>query len=379
MKKKAKRALASLNRPVVVYATQRLETASAALTVEESDFHHLQCASCHTEVAFGHGGSGDMNPMCPECGGMLSTHENTPTIQLDPIDDDSLTAVQCKGCGTHNVFEDETLDTLGGTVHCTVCASALQYEVASDDEADDDEADEDLDDIDVGAEGEGVTDDEDLDDDGVEDEEDGEEATLSPSVASEIDLDPLDNDVPPGPENPKSINSDDKAIGIAPKGATQAIREEDIGKQLLAADDGSDDVDLPLDETVDPDGEVSLIDDEQNARILACVDGLPAFALAKADCCNPERFNERSYRRALLQQASASGLNGLRKEGFKPLVVSAPLGRIVTARVAALAAKERKKIQASVDNLSEDMQQSLQLASLALAKGFKVIILKMLQ
>jgi hypothetical protein len=51
--------------------------------------------------------------------------------------------------------------------------------------------------------------------------------------------------------------------------------------------------------------------------------------------------------------------------------VSAPLGRIVTARVAALAAKERKKIQASVDNLSEDMQQSLQLASLALAKGFK--------
>ena len=363
MKKKAKRVLASLNRPVVVYATQRLETASAALTVEEGEFNHLQCASCHTEVAFGHGGTGDMQPMCPECGGMLSTHESTPTIQLDPIDDESITAVQCRGCGTHNVFEDETLDALGGTVHCSVCASTLEYEVASEDgdesheepdgDEDDDDADIDLDDIDVDA-----------------DEEEEEEATLSPSVAN-LELDPLDNDVPPGPENPKAIDADDKAIGIAPKGATQAIREEDIGKQLLAADDGEDDVELPLDEAVDPEGDVSLVNDEENARILACVNGLPAMALAKADCGNAERFFERSYRRALLQQASVSGLDGLRKEGFKPLVVSAPIGRIVTARVAALAAKERQKVQASADNLTEDMQQSLQLASLALAKGFK--------
>lgn len=83
----------------------------------------FKCGSCTTVFA-----SNVEEPFCPNCGSM---HAKAHVAKAEKVPAEAeLSAIVCKGCGTHNILADATASALKGQIHCATCGSEVKYVTA---------------------------------------------------------------------------------------------------------------------------------------------------------------------------------------------------------------------------------------------------------
>lgn len=330
--------LASLSNPVLVFAAHKVVTASAVRTAEYASYRCVD-KKCSLEVAFGAGS--DFEPFCPHCGSDLQPVPGAPAPAMDPIQEDSLTNVPCPSCSTQNVISDDALNILGGKVCCTACSTEIPYQMAEVAETDD-----------------------------IEDEDEGEPGE------QEVNDAPADEDTEETADG--TPVSEDDAPGVDGDNASTQINEDELTEQLVAdtdePDDGAAEVEMDITDAVDltDDSEVDVEEDScLTDTLTASVDGMPVMRLEKANAGdNTDLFHSVKFHKALASEVKKGGLQVLAAYGFKPVTINVPLGKIVERRVQAALAEQKAQITASINDLSKDYGQSLQLAGLALTRNF---------
>lgn len=81
------------------------------------------CTACGGEFAAKEG----TEPFCVNCGSE-KVESKAVTVAALPETDKTLSAVECKACGTHNVLSDVTAGVFAGIMHCVECGTSLTYE-----------------------------------------------------------------------------------------------------------------------------------------------------------------------------------------------------------------------------------------------------------
>jgi len=356
MTKAKKLAVLASASPLIVYAGTSVTTEK----VHAASYRTHECNDCHTEVAFGQ--VDGFQPFCPSCGGDTAPGAD---VAPPPVQEELLTSISCPHCSTANVVEDRLLAALEGTLHCAACAKSMNYKhtAATVDQALETEP---LDAEDVkNINGTDSTDDDPANVDadkvnelGSADTKDTTESASATAVKEVAGEDGTENDLA---EDGKAI-----AKGVA-KGA------EAVGEALMEHKEEVEGMDVDLTDAVPEDGEVDVKTDEseEEARLLAFVDGVHVLTLEKAHAGeNADVMLTRGFQAAMLREAEKHGFKALASFGFKPVKVRVNIKQIVERQVQAALADRTAEVTASLDSLKADWDQCTKLAASALTNGF---------
>ena len=290
-----------------------------------------KCVSCHTEVAFG--SESPIQPFCPACG--CETVPGVP-VQLPPPVEDVFTSVSCPHCSSQNIVEDRTLAPYEGRMHCVTCSNQITFATAN-------LSTEDLPEDDLDLFGEG-------------------EPTLVTSSKGKGKA--VANAEDPAAAAANAVAREAEAVAQGAKAASDAAN---------AAGVSTEDVDLS--EAVQESDKVSVVPDtsegEENARLLACVGGVPVMTLAAGDAGdNADILLTAAFAHAVKRHAKTKGIKALSALGFKPIVIKAGVSSHIKAQIASAVSAETARLQKEHEAYRQQFGECFALASACLTKGF---------
>lgn len=296
------------------------------------------CEHCGTTFA----GLKDSEPFCITCGSDQVAATSEAALEPEVLSEtQELSGIICAGCDTHNILSDVVAAKLGGKMHCVMCGDALEFDQPTVGDGDDDmpevnpmsNAADDADDLDLGPDGEI----------NLNGDNDGTTEASHPSGDAD-DLHP-------------PVDATDVENQTAPFVAPEATAET---------------VDVPMTDAV-PEGADDMfdvgIDDE---AMVATVNHVPVATLMRAEASQfADVWGKQAFVRSIKAAVSNEGRNAaLAHFGFKPIIASFPLKKLVDERVESGLAAEKLKVVASTADLRADYHQSLAIAAAGLQKNF---------
>ena len=328
MKKSRKQVIAALNRRKPLRAFVGTQNASFE-DVQQAPTENFECEACNTELQFATNVDNFGEPVCPNCGGTChASVDSSLDEEVDELQEEEVAEFTCLSavCGAKNVVEARLVTALNGSLVCASCGTlhAVNF------------------------------DDEDLTD------------TSSEPILADDDSSEYDN-----------VDGDDSDDFDEGEEESSFVDDDDF--ETIASDDESEDLsEEPLDEVemsdlVSEDEPVSIMldDSQDDVALVAFVGNVATHRLTAEDAGdNADIMGTESFQDALETAANKDGVKTLLEAGFKPVVASLKIGNIVAKRVEAALADERKVQVASVQDTRTNLQNTMALASKAIAVGF---------
>lgn len=326
------------------------------------------CKQCKTQFAAIAG----TEPFCVTCSSSeVDEIKKVPFENLAKIKESELAGVECKNCHTHNVISMETAHLLDTKMHCVQCGTEIEYSLDDDDEA--------LEDDDV------VVDDTTFDPEEMESEEEIEDDETDFTETSELnENDHIGTDAP---ENKTNVDTALDGEKVKLPGVTeQEENKQPVESNTFENEDDVENTEL-TDQGVGGEGldidseEVDLIDvvegslsfERVGQKIVATINNVPVAVLHKEKAVeNAGVFNSNSFINAINFEATRNGSSAqkaLASFNFDFTKVKIPLPNILNTRVEAKVKECASTYETKAKTLSEDFQQCIALAAVALNKG----------
>lgn len=337
---------------------------NASARIAEIPLAEYSCKECATVFSANQG----LAAHCVTCGSdhvECSPQKKGETAAKSPAmkhSDAELALYTCAGCGTDNILHEAVTAAAGHSVHCIACGAESKFETADALDSLGDPTGDSMDDLDL------VDTSEDVDTAGDESLED-----LSPVVEDPI-TDPADVTDADAEEMPPPPASNEPTVTLSPPvdPPLDAPAADPAVAPAVEYCEGEDNVDVNLLELEgdSPVEELSMVW-LRNSLAIAKANMLLATLTEKDAGKNADIMQTQEFAQAVGHMIANEGLaKACTHYGFKPVIASIPMQKVVDKQVAAALAEKGKELADKLTTVHADFAQATDIAAAGMAKNF---------
>lgn len=347
-------AVASKSGGVFVFATRdanlpKIENVSAAIAAYPFAEHTCgQCTAVFSAVK-----APGLQNHCIACGSDKAVAARVETKPKLP-DDSKLAYLTCASCGVFNVFPTSIGKEIASSMCCTACGSGLHASAELSDGGNSDTVS--MDDMDVL----------DLGDDDIEDlDGDTEDVVLSENTMGdpEDDAESLEDGAPASatPPEPTGVDTDPALVTPAVETTMDPVDPANLAKASVR---------MNLLKATTKDAELSFA--YVGAKMAVLANMQIVATLSKEDAGDyVDMMQTETFRTSVAHVISTKGIQAIESTyGFKPAIVNVPIKAMLEEAVDSKTAKDKKKVQASLDQVTESFQQAVDISAAGYASNF---------